>query len=124
MSRSISPVAEALESHIGAPVTFIEDATADDAPGITRRLKRGEVALVENTRFLPGEESNDPSVAETFAALGDFFVNDAFGAAHRVHASTVGVVPLLSPAVAGFLLAKELEYLGQALTEVLQLLRH
>ncbi len=114
---SLRPVAQALESRLGATVTFIEDATAEDAPGITRRLQRGEVALVENTRFLPGEESNDPSVAKTFAALGDFFVNDAFGTAHRAHASTAGVAPLLSPAVAGFLMAKELEYLGRALTE-------
>ena len=68
--------------------------------------------MVENTRFLPGEETNDPSVAETFAALGDFFVNDAFGTAHRAHASTVGVAALLSPAVAGFLMANELRYLG------------
>ena len=114
---SLRPVADALESRLGATVTFIEDATAEDAPGITRRLKRGEVAVVEITRFLPGEESNDPSVAKTFAALGDFFVNDAFGTAHRAHASTVGVAPLLSPAVAGFLMAKELEYLGRALAE-------
>jgi phosphoglycerate kinase len=110
-------VAEALESRLGAPVTFIEDATSENTSRITRRMQRGEVALVENTRFLPGEEANDPSVAETFAALGDFFVNDAFGAAHRAHASTAGVAALLSPAVAGILMTKELQYLGQALSE-------
>lgn len=112
---SLRPVAEALESELGTLVTFIDNATSPEAAKITRRLLRGEVALVENTRFLPGEETNDPSVAETFAALGDFFVNDAFGTAHRAHASTVGVAALLSPAVAGFLMAKELRYLGEAL---------
>jgi len=112
---SLRPVAEALESELGTLVTFIDNITSPGAVKITRRLLRGEVALVENTRFLPGEETNDPSAAETFAALGDFFVNDAFGTAHRVHASTVGVAALLSPAVAGFLMAKELRYLGEAL---------
>ncbi len=112
---SLRPVAEALESELGTLVTFVDNVTSPGAAKITRRLLRGEVALVENTRFLPGEETNDPSVAETFAALGDFFVNDAFGTAHRVHASTVGVAALLSPAVAGFLMAKELRYLGEAL---------
>lgn len=112
---SLRPVAEALESELGTLVTFIDNVTSPGAAKITRRLLRGEVALVENTRFLPGEETNDPSAAETFAALGDFFVNDAFGTAHRVHASTVGVASLLSPAVAGFLMVKELRYLGEAL---------
>lgn len=112
---SLRPVAAALESLLGAPVTFIPDPASEDAPGITRRLQRGAVALVENTRFLPGEESNDPGVAETLAALGDFFVNDAFGSAHRAHASTTGIAALLAPAVAGFLMATELQYLGTAL---------
>jgi phosphoglycerate kinase len=71
--------------------------------------------VAENTRFYPGEEANDPALAERFAALGDFYVNDAFGSAHRAHASTEGVARLLKPAVSGFLMEKELEYLGQAL---------
>ncbi len=114
---SLKPVVEALETQIGVPVTFIADPTAADAAKVTRRLPRGAIALVENTRFLPGEESNDPAAAKTFATLGDFFVNDAFGAAHRTHASTVGVADLLSPAVAGLLMSKELQYLGEALAE-------
>src|SRR5439155_1612299 len=81
----------------------------------TRRLPRGGVALVENTRFVPGEEENDPKLAATFAALGDFYVNDAFGSAHRAHASTEAIAHLLKPAVAGFLMEKELKYLGDAL---------
>jgi len=73
--------------------------------------------LGENTRFYPGEETNDPELAKAFARLGDFYVNDAFGAAHRAHASTEGVAHLLKPAVAGFLMAKELQYLGTALAD-------
>lgn len=102
-----------LESLLGAPVEFIADPAA--AQSATRRLPRGSVALVENTRFWPGEERNDPELARTLAALGDFFVNDAFGSAHRAHASTEGVARLLQPAVAGFLMEQELRYLGEAL---------
>ena len=112
---SLRPVAEALEQLLGIPVKFIDDAMSDQAVKTTRRLRRSEVCLVENTRFVAGEEANDPAVAAAFAALGDFFVNDAFGTAHRAHASTAGIAGLLSPAVAGFLLAKELQCLGQAL---------
>jgi phosphoglycerate kinase len=84
---------------------------------VTRRLPRGGVALVENTRFWPGEERNDPELAKQFAALGDFYVDDAFGSAHRAHASTEAVAHLLKPAVAGFLMEKELRYLGEALQQ-------
>ena len=76
---------------------------------------RGGVAIVENTRFYPGEEKNDPELAKTFAGLGDFYVNDAFGSAHRAHSSTEAVATLLKPAVAGFLMERELKYLGEAL---------
>src|SRR5687768_16708298 len=72
--------------------------------------------LLENTRFLGGEETNDPRLARSLAQLGDFFVNDAFGAAHRAHASTAGVADHLRPAVAGLLMEKELEYLGRVLS--------
>jgi phosphoglycerate kinase len=113
---SLRPVADAVERILGAPITFIEDATSEAAVTTTRRLKRGEVALVENTRFWPGEEKNDPELAAAFARLGDFYVNDAFGAAHRAHASTEALARLLKPAVSGFLMAKELEYLGAALS--------
>lgn len=112
---SLRPVAVALERLLGAPVTFIERPLSDEAERITRQMKRGEVALVENTRFFPGEEQNDPDLARGFARLGDLYVNDAFGSAHRAHASTAAVAHLLKPAVAGFLMAKELEYLGAAL---------
>ena len=112
---SMQPVVKALESALGIPVTFLADPTADDAPKATKQLKRGEVALAENTRFYKGEEQNDGTLAKRFAALGDFYVNDAFGSAHRAHASTEAVAHLLKPAVAGFLMARELEYLGKAL---------
>ena len=89
----------------------------DAGVAATRRLPRGGVALVENTRFWPGEETNDPALARQFAALGDFYVNDAFGSAHRAHASTEAVAHLLKPAVAGFLMERELRYLGAALEQ-------
>ena len=112
---SLRQVLRPLETLLGAPVEFIEDP----APGVavTRRLPRGGVALVENTRFWPGEEQNDPGLARTFAALGDLYVNDAFGSAHRAHSSTEAVARLLKPAVAGFLMEKELRYLGDALAD-------
>jgi phosphoglycerate kinase len=114
---SLKPVAGALEALLGTPVTFLPDAAAPGACDETRRLPRGGVALVENTRFLPGEEKNDAACAALLATLGDFYVNDAFGSAHRGHASTEAVAHLLKPAVAGYLMEKELEYLGKALGE-------
>jgi len=112
---SLKPVAAALEALLGSPVAFIADAAAPAAVEATRALPRGGVALVENTRFLPGEEQNDAACAELLAKLGDFFVNDAFGSAHRAHASTEAVAHLLKPAVSGYLMEKELDYLGKAL---------
>ena len=112
---SLKPVARALEGLLGAPVTFLDDPTSTEAATATRRLPRGGVALGENTRFYPGEEKNDAELAKKFAALGDFYVNDAFGSAHRAHASTEAVAHLLKPAVSGFLMEKELRYLGDAL---------
>jgi phosphoglycerate kinase len=113
---SLRPVAARLETLLGIPVTFIDDPTSDDAVQITRRMKRGEVAVAENTRFWPGEERNDPEFAAALARLGDLYVSDAFGSVHRAHASTEAIAHLLKPAVAGFLLAKELDMLGRALT--------
>ena len=110
---SLRQVVPTLERLLGAPVEFIPDPAAGVAT--TKRLPRGGVALVENTRFWPGEEQNDPDLARTFAALGDFYVDDAFGSAHRAHSSTEGVAHILKPAVAGFLMQKELKYLGEAL---------
>jgi len=112
---SMQPVVRELERLLGAPVTFLADPTAEEAATATRRLPRGGLAVGENTRFSPGEETNDPTLAERFAALGDFYVNDAFGSAHRAHASTEAVARLLKPAVSGFLMQQELRYLGEAL---------
>lgn len=114
-SQSLKPCAAELERLLGAPVTFIPDPLSADAVQTTKRLQRGGVAVVENTRFYPGEEQNDMDLARVFAGLGDFYVNDAFGSAHRAHASTAAVAQLLKPAVSGFLMEKELQYLGGAL---------
>jgi len=111
---SLKQIVRDLEGLLGAPVEFIPDPVS--GVSATRRLPRGAVALVENTRFWPGEENNDPELAKTFAALGDLYVNDAFGSAHRAHASTEAVAHLLKPAVAGFLMETELKYLGELLT--------
>jgi phosphoglycerate kinase len=114
---SMQPVVRALERLLGAPVTFLPDPTSEEAVTTTKRLPRGGVAVGENTRFYPGEEKNDVALAQRFAALGDFYVNDAFGSAHRAHASTEAVARLLKPAVSGFLMQQELRYLGDALHE-------
>lgn len=116
-AQSLRPVAQALESALGSPVVFLEDPLSEDAVRQTRRLPRGGVALAENTRYYPGEEQNDPELARQFAVLGDFYVNDAFGSAHRAHASTEAVAHLLKPAVSGLLMQKELRYLGDALED-------
>ncbi|HEU5220278.1 MAG TPA: phosphoglycerate kinase [Gemmatimonadales bacterium] len=113
---SLRPVVRPLEALLGAPIGFIEDPAGDGAGAATRRMTRGSVALGENTRFYPGEEANDAELARRLAQLGDLYVNDAFGSAHRAHASTEGVAHLLKPAVSGFLMDKELTYLGRALS--------
>ena len=112
---SLQPVVRALEKLLGAPVTFLPDPTAADAVTVTRRLPRGGISVAENTRFYPGEEQNDPALAERFAALGDLYVNDAFDSAHRAHASTEAIARVLKPAVSGLLMERELRYLGEAL---------
>jgi phosphoglycerate kinase len=114
---SLAPVARELERILGAPVEFLADPLSDAAVTTTRRMPRGGVALAENTRFHAGEERNDAELAAAFARLGDVYVNDAFGSAHRAHASTEAVAHQLKPAVSGFLMEKELEYLGRALDE-------
>ncbi len=112
---SLKPVVRALERALGAPVAWLERPDTDEAVAFTRRMSRGSVALAENTRFFPGEEENDAGLGRRFAALGDFYVEDAFGSAHRAHASTEAVAHVLKPAVAGYLLERELQYLGSAL---------
>jgi len=114
---SLQPVADRLEELMNVKVSFIETTDTDEAMKASRHLGPGEILVLENTRFLGGEETNDPRLARALAELGDLFVNDAFGAAHRAHASTVGVCEFLRPAVAGFLMERELEYLGKALAD-------
>ncbi len=111
---SLKPLARELEKVLGFPVTFLPDPTSSDAVSAVRHMPRGGVALAENTRFYPGEERNDPELADRFAALGDMYVNDAFGSAHRAHSSTEGIAHRLKPAVAGFLMERELRFLGEA----------
>ncbi len=112
---SLAPVATRLAELLGKPVTFLGETDTPAAVAATRALNDGDVLLLENTRFLPGEESNDPVLSAALARLGDLYVNDAFGTAHRAHASTAGVAGFLRPAVAGLLMEKELAWLGDAL---------
>jgi phosphoglycerate kinase len=112
---SLEPVSKRLAELAQCNVIFLESTDSDEAVKASRQTKPGEILLLENTRFLGGEEKNDQRLARALAELGDCFVNDAFGAAHRAHASTVGVAEHLRPAVAGLLMEKELEYLGGAL---------
>ncbi|HUQ79762.1 MAG TPA: phosphoglycerate kinase [Gemmatimonadaceae bacterium] len=113
---SLAPVAKRLAELTKHRVRFVAALDGDDAVAATQALGAGEVLLLENTRFNAGEEKNDDGLARSLARLGDVYVNDAFGAAHRAHSSTAGVAAHLHPAVAGLLMEKELEYLGSALT--------
>jgi len=111
-SLSLAPVAPVLAELLGAPARFVASTDSSEAVDAIESLPRGEVLLLENTRFLPGETENDLDLAARFARLGDLFVNDAFGSTHRAHASVVGVTEFLHPAVAGFLVQNELEALN------------
>lgn len=113
-SYSLRPVATRLGELLGQPVLMAPDSVGPKVQEMARQLKPGQVMLLENLRFHPGEEANDPTFARELASLGDLYVNDAFGTAHRAHASTVGITQYL-PAVAGFLMEKELKTLGEAL---------
>ena len=110
---SLAPVRDRLAELLGKPVQFA--ALGDEAKGAAAKLQAGEVLLLENTRFDPGDERNDAAMSEALAALGDCFVNDAFGSSHRAHASTVGVAERARPAVAGFLVETELRALQRLL---------
>ncbi len=114
---TLAPVARRLADLLGGRtrVVFVPHVVGAEAEAATKALKDGEIALLENTRFEAGEEKNDEALSKAFARLGDFYVNDAFGAAHRAHASTAGVTKYLRPAVAGLLMQRELDYLGGAL---------
>ncbi len=111
---SLKPAAERLAQLLGKPVTFAADCVGSEVAGQAAALKDGEVLLLENVRFHPEEEKNNPAFAKQLAALAEVYVNDAFGSAHRAHASTEGITRFLSPCAAGLLMEKELEYLGKA----------
>jgi phosphoglycerate kinase len=113
---SLKPVADYLATLVKAPVKFVAECVGPKAEAAAQALKLGEILLLENTRFYPGETKNDPELAKQMAALADLYVNDAFGSAHRAHASTEGVARHL-PAVAGLLMEQEIRYLGQALAD-------
>ncbi|HEY89065.1 MAG TPA: phosphoglycerate kinase [Thermoflexia bacterium] len=110
---SLKPVAQRLSELLGQPVKLAPESVGDEIEAVAAALKPGAVLLLENTRFHAGDKKNDPEYARQLAQLGEIFVNDAFGTAHRAHASTVGVTEYL-PAVSGFLIEKEIEFLGRA----------
>lgn len=114
---SLAPVARRLGELLGAEVGFCPQTTGPQAGRAAADLPPGGVVLLENLRFDPGEEANDPAFAAALAELGEVFVSDAFGTAHRAHASTVGVAAHFEQAACGFLIARELEFLGRALSD-------
>lgn len=114
MAFTLKPVAEHLSKLMGKPVKFAEDCIGPKAEEAAKVLKPGEILVLENTRFHAEEEKNDPVMAKQLASLADIYVNDAFGTAHRAHASTEGVAKIL-PGVAGLLMEKEIKYLGEAI---------
>lgn len=111
-SARLAPVAARLAELLGMPVLCAADVVGVSAVAVVAALQPGDVAMLENVRFEPGEAQNDPALAKQLAAFADVFVNDAFGTAHRAHASTAGVAAYL-PAVAGLLMEKEIDYLGR-----------
>jgi phosphoglycerate kinase len=116
---SLAPAATCLDQFLEVPIRLVSDIVGSEARDAVSALKGGEVLVLENTRFLPGEETNDPQLSEQLAAYGAVYVNDAFGTAHRAHASTVGAPDHMKregkPVVAGLLMEAELRFLGQAL---------
>ena len=112
---SLRPVAEHLSGLLGRPAAFAEDCVGGPAEGAAAKLSDGDVLLLENLRFHKGEEANDDGFARRLASLCDLYVNDAFGTAHRAHASTAGITKHVERSAAGLLMEKELEYLGRAL---------
>lgn len=109
-SFSLAPVAKRIQRLLDKEVLFLEDSVGSKVENTVSKMKEGSVVLLENLRFNPGEEKNDPEFARALSGLADFYVNDAFGAAHRAHASIVGI-PKFLPSAAGFLMKKEIEYL-------------
>jgi phosphoglycerate kinase len=115
-SLSVQPIADRLGELLGVEVAVARDVVGQSAQATVDALGEGDVAMLENVRFEPGEERNDPALAQRLASFADVYVNDAFGTAHRAHASTEGVAHLL-PSVAGFLMARELDVLGGVLRD-------
>jgi phosphoglycerate kinase len=113
---SLAPVVPVLAAHLGREVRFVDDVAGESAQAAARELTDGEVMLLQNLRFEPGETDNDPELADRLAALAELYVDDAFGAAHRAHASVVGVAERL-PAYAGYLLATEVRVLSRLLED-------
>ena len=111
---SLAPVAKRLSELLECEVRMSKDVIGEDAKDISATIKEGEVALLENVRYYKEETKNAPEFAKELASLAEIFVNDAFGTAHRAHCSTVGVVSYVKEAVAGYLIGKELKYLGNA----------
>lgn len=111
----LTPVAERLSELLGQPVIKCDDCVGEEVASTVAAMQPGQVILLENVRFHPEEEQNDPEFAKQLASVADLYVNDAFGTAHRAHASTEGVAHYLQPAVAGFLIEKELQYLQSAI---------
>ena len=111
---SMKPVAERLSELLGQPVKLAKDVVGESAQALAASLQDGEVLLLENVRFEPGETKNDPELSKKFAALADLYVNDAFGSAHRAHSSTAGVADYL-PSACGYLIQKEIQFIGGAL---------
>jgi len=111
---SLKPAAARLSELLGKPVTFATDCVGPDVVALAKAMKDGDVLLLENLRFHPEEEKNDPDFSRKLAALAEVYINDAFGSAHRAHASTEGITKFLAPCAAGLLMEKELEYLGKA----------
>jgi 3-phosphoglycerate kinase len=114
---SLAPVAKRLEKLLGKPVKFVDDCIGEKVEKAVSGLKSGECLLLENLRFYPQEEKNDPEFAKSLAKLGDVYINDAFGTAHRAHASTEGVTKYFKECAAGYLMQKELKYLSMALSQ-------
>ena len=110
---SLAPVAARLEELLGRPVPLLPDCAGPEVEAAAAALNPGDIVLLENLRFNPGEEANDPEFARRLAALAEVYVDDAFAAAHRAHASTEGIARFLRPAAAGLLMARELEALGR-----------
>jgi phosphoglycerate kinase len=112
---SLKPVADHLASIQTAPVHFSKESIGSEVQNVVKNAKFGDIVLLENVRFYPGETTNDPQFSQELAKLGDVFVNDAFGSSHRAHSSVAGITDYLKPAYAGFLLQKEIKYLSEAI---------